>query len=231
MNMDNDVPLRERIKKNLIEKANIQQRVFDNTSSVFNDLKEILHEMSSELDDELEDHLDKRIRLEYRDRGKFEAQLQVAGDVLIFSMHTNVFEFPREHTVWQNPYVEGDKNNSYCGMISIYNFLSDSLKYNRSGDEGYLVGRIFINRENHYFVEGKRQLAMRCHDFGQSPIDKEAIVRIVESSLNYVLDFGLLVPPYELSKLITVDQFNTKVEHAKIQTGKRLGYEFRCDDI
>ncbi|MCD8101957.1 MAG: hypothetical protein LUD76_02045 [Alistipes sp.] len=223
--------LRQQIKENLIQKANLQQQIFDNTFAVFESLKEILHEMTSELNDDLDESLDKRVRIEYRDRGKFEAQLQIASDVLIFSMHTNIFEFNREHIIWQNSYVRNDKRNSYCGLINIYNFLSDSLKYNRNSDEGYLVGRIFINRENHYFVEGKRQMSLRHNNFGTSEISKEAIIHIVECAVNYALEFDLLVPPYDLAKVVTVEQLNTKIENSKIQTGKRLGYRFNSDDI
>ena len=229
--MDNDTELRGQILTTLVQKANLQQQVYDNTFAVFNDLKETLHEMSSEINDELEEQLDKRVRIEYRDRGKFEAQLQVAGDILIFSMHTNVFEFNREHIIWQNSYVRDNKQNSYCGIINIYNFLSDSLKYNRNADEGYLVGRIFINREMQYFVEGKQQMSMRHNNFGQGAIDKSAIVNIIEHAINYALEFDLLVPPYEISKVVSVDQLNTKIENSKMQTGKRLGYKFNADDI
>lgn len=229
--MDNETGLRSQITDNLVQKANLQQKIFDNTFAVFNDLKEILHEMTSEINDECEDKLDKRVRIEYRDRGKFEAQLQVAGDILIFSMHTNIFLFNREHIIWQNSYVQKDKLNAYCGVINIYNFLSDSLKYNRNADEGYLVGRIFINREMHYFVEGKRQMSLKHNNFGTEVIDKEAIISIVESAANYALEFDLLVPPYDLVKVVSVDQINTKIEHSKMQTGKRLGYKFNSDDI
>lgn len=229
--MDNDGELRKQILTTLVEKSNVQQKVFDNTFAVFEELKEALHEMTSEINDELEEQIDKRIRIEYRDRGKFEAQLQVAGDVLIFSMHTNVFEFNRDHIIWQNSYVRDEKLNSYCGIINIYNFLSDSLKYNRNADEGYLVGRIFVNREMQYFVEGKRQMSMRHNSFGQGVIDKSALIDIVEHAINYALEFDLLVPPYEISKIVSVDQLNTKIEHSKMQTGKRLGYKFNADDI
>lgn len=229
--MDTEPGLREQIKEHLIKKANLQQQVFDNTFAVFNDLKEILHEMTSELNDELDEQIDKRVRIEYRDRGKFEAQLQIAGDVLIFSMHTNIFEFNREHIIWQNSYVRDEKRNSYCGVINIYNFLADSLKYNRNADEGYLIGRIFINRENHYFVEGKRQMSLKHNNFGSAVIDKAAIVNIVECAANYALEFDLLVPPYDLVKVVSVEQLNTKIENSKIQTGKRLGYKFNSDDI
>lgn len=229
--MENDTELRKQILATLARKANLQQQIHDNTFAVFNDLKETLHEMTSEINDELEEQLDRRVRIEYRDRGKFEAQLQVAGDVLFFSMHTNVFEFDRDHIIWHNSYVQKDKDNSYCGIINIYNFLSDSLKYNRNADEGYLVGRIFINRDMQYFVEGKRQISMRHNNFGQGAIDKSAIVDIVEHAINYALEFDLLVPPYEIAKVVSVDQLNTKIETSKMQTGKRLGFRFNADDI
>ena len=222
--MDGDPGLKAKIAENLIRKSNLQQRIYDNTFAVFNELKETLHEMASEMNETLDEQLDKRVRIEYRDRGKFEAQIQVAGDILIFSMHTNVFEFNREHIIWQNSYVRDHKENSYCGIINIYNFLADSFKYNRNGDEGYLVGRIFINHENQYFVEGKRQVSLRHNSFGTRRIDREAIMDIVEAAIDYVLDFDLLVPPYDTVKVVTVDQLNTKIENSKMQTGKRMGY-------
>ncbi len=224
-------PLRAQILDTIIRKSTLKQRVFDNTFGAFNSLKETLLEMASEMDDELDGKLDRRVRLEYRDRGKFEAQLQVADDILIFSMHSNVFEFNREHIIWQNSYVRDNKANSYCGMINIYNFLSDSFKYNRSADEGYLIGRLFVNREKQYFVEGKRQISMRHNNFGTQTISKESLINIIETAMDYAVDFDLLVPPYDTVKVVTVDQLNTKIENSKMQTGKRLGYKFNSDDI
>ena len=229
--MDGDPgSIRNGIIEKLSNKASLNQQVFDNTFSVFGNLKEVLHEMSSEIDDTLEEAC-KDARIESRDRGKFEAQLQIADDILIFSMHSNVFEFNREHIIWQNSYVQQARENSYCGMINIYNFLSDSFRYNRSADEGYLIGRIFINREMQYFVEGKRQISMRHNSFGTQRIDRAALLNIIENAIDYTVDFDLLVPPYDAVKVVTVDQLNTKIENSKMQTGKRLGYKFNSDDI
>ena len=228
--MDGDSAVRTKIAQTVEEKTNLQTRVFDNTFQVLTQLKDVLQEMSAELNDEL-DHLDKRIRIEYRDRGKFEAQLSVGADLLIFSMHTNVFEFNREHIIWQNSYVQRDKANSYCGVIHIYNFLTDSFKYNRNADEGYLIGRIFVNRENRYFVEGKRQITLKHSSFGAEQVTRSALLNIVETAMLYSLEFDLLVPPYDTVKIATVDQMNTKIENSKMQTGKRLGYVFNSDDI
>ena len=209
-------PLRAQILDTIIRKSTLKQRVFDNTFRAFNSLKETLLEMASEMDDELDGKLDRRVRLEYRDRGKFEAQLQVAGS---------------DHLIWQNPYVQADRDNSYCGLINIYNFLSDSFKFNRNADEGYLIGRIFINRERRYFAEGKQQNSMRAMDFGKSEIGQEALVAILESAIGFALNFDLLMPPYEENKRVTVDQFNTKMDNSKFVTGKRLGYDFDVEDI
>ena len=224
-------PLRSKILQTIVEKSTLKQRVFDQTFAVFNELKEALLETASELDDELDGKLDRRVRLEYRDRGKFEAQLQIASDLLIFQMHTDVFDFPADHPIWRNPYVGEARENAYCGVISIYNFLSDSFKFNRNADEGYLIGRIFINRERSFFVEGKRQTAARAADFGRDRITRERLIAIMETAMNYAINFDLLVPPYECNKRVTVDQFNTKMDNSKFTTGKRLGYDFNVDDI
>ena len=224
-------PLREKILATIINKSTLKQHIFDNTFTTFNELKDVLFEIASELDDDLDGKLDKRVRIEYRDRGKFEAQLQIASDLLIFRMHTDIFEFDAKHEVWKNEYVKQEEDNSYCGIIDIYNFLSDSFKFNRSADEGYLIGRIFINREKCYFVEGKRQTILRPNSFGEEKITREALIEIMETAINYAINFDPLTPPYEINKRVTVDQFNTKMDNSKFTTGKRLGYEYNLDDI
>ena len=224
-------PLREKILATIINKSTLKQQIFDNTFTSFNELKDVLFEIASELDDELDGKLDKRVRIEYRDRGKFEAQLQIASDLLIFQMHTDIFEFESNHIIWQNEYVKENRDNTYCGVINIYNFLSDSFKFNRNADEGYLIGRIFINREKCFFVEGKRQTLVRPMDFGKEKITREALIAIMEAAICYAVNFDLLVPSYDDRKRVTVDQFNTKMDNSKFITDKRLGYDFKVDDI
>ena len=224
-------PLREKILATIINKSTLKQHIFDNAFTTFNELKDVLFEIASELDDDLDGKLDKRVRIEYRDRGKFEAQLQIASDLLIFRMHTDVFEFDSNHIIWQNEYVQRERDNSYCGVIDIYNFLSDSFKFNRNADEGYLIGRIFINREKCFFVEGKRQTLVRPMVFGKEKITREDLIAIMETAINYAINFDLLVPSYEDNKRVTVDQFNSKMDNSKFITGKRIGYEFNVDDI
>lgn len=218
--------LREEILQTIIRKTTLKQQVFDRTFAAFNLLKETLLEMASELDDALDGRLDRRVRLEYRDRGKFEAQLQVGSEILLFQMHTDVFIFDPAHPVWRNGYVAEDGRRAYCGVVNIYNFLSDSFKFNRNADEGYLIGRLFINAEERYFVEGKQQLSLPAERFGEREIGREGLVQILEEAIAFALSFDPYMPPCTENRRVTVDQFNTKMDNSKFVTGKRIGYPY-----
>jgi hypothetical protein len=222
--------LKSSIFSNLKEKSTIKQMVHDNTLTVLSDTKEILQELSSEFNKKLK-NTDSRIHLEYKDNGKYGAQLKIAGDLLIFAMHSNVFEFDRNHGIWKTSYVQKDKMASYCGIINIYNFLSDSFKYNRMADLGYLVGRIFVNKDKHFFTEGKRQLGFFFNSFGNETITRESLTHIINLALNYALEFDLLVPPYDTVKIASVEQISDRIQLSKLRTGKRLGFQFNSDDV
>lgn len=229
--MSSDLPSRQQdILKGLNSKSRTKVQVFNHTMEVFNQLKDVLNEMSNDLNDLLDNVNDRRVRLEYRDRGKFEAELKFADDVLIFSMHSDIFQFDRDHSIWKTDFVKNDAENAYCGVINVYNFLSDSLKYNRIEDLGYLVARIFVNKDKYFLVEGKRQ-KRSVRSFGKSQLTKEELVSVIETAILYTLSFDLLVPPFDLVKVASVEQINDKIESAKLQTGKRMGYKYNSDDV
>ena len=220
----------EKIIGILKTKSILKQKIFDNTYKAFTMLKEVLSEVASEYSPALSE-IDSRVTVEFTDRGMFEAQLKVAGDMLVFSMFTNAFEFDRSHTIWKNSYVMENPYSSICGMFSIYNFLNDSFRYNRTADLGYLIARIFINREYYFFVEGKQQMNNWVNHFGTAAISKQVLRDIVEAAILYTLNFDLLTPPYDSVKIITLEQMNSKIESARFQTGKRLGFTFNSDDV
>ena len=230
MNSDDASP-REKILGLLNVKSVIKSQIFDQCLEVFNVLKDVLSEMSNDLNDLLENNNSRRVRLEYRDRGKFEAELKFADDVLIFSLHTDIFEFDRNHPVWKNPYARNNPYNTYCGVINVYNFLYDSLKYNRNDDLGYLVARMFINKDKAFFVEGKRQKRQITDQFGKSTLTRDDLVAFVESAILYTLSFDLLVPPYDMVKEVSVGEINVKMEASRMKTGKRLGFQYNSDDV
>ena len=219
-----------KILNTLKDKSFVKQKVHDNTLKILDDVKVILQEFMVEMNEKLRD-TDERVHLEYTDNGIYGAQIKIAGDLLIFAMHSNVFEFDRSHGVWKTSYVQGDRMASYCGIINIYNFLADSLKYNRQQDLGYLVGRIFINRDMYYFTEGKRQLGFFFNNFGNEKINMGSLRSIISLAINYTLEFDLLVPPYDAVKIATVEQISDRIQLSRLRTGKRLGFQFNSDDV
>ncbi len=221
---------KEQILKLLVEKSTVKYKVYDNTAFIFNSLKNVLNTISKEYNSALK-NADPRIGLEYKDNGKFEAQLKVAGDLLFFSMHTNVFEFNREHNIWKTAKAIENPLNTYCGIINIYNFLNDSFKHNRLEDLGYLIARIFINKDMFFLVEGKRQLGFIYNNFGQLTLNKEILTQIITTSVLYSLEFDLLVPPYDAVKIASVAQMAANIENSRVQTAKRLGFKFNSDDV
>ncbi|MDQ3047249.1 MAG: hypothetical protein M3R27_06850 [Bacteroidota bacterium] len=218
----------DQILKTLKEKSSMKQDVYDNTLKTFEILKTTAKTLANDLKKEAI-AIDKRLSVEFKEKGEFEFELRVAGDLLIFSMHTNIFEFDKSHPVWKSSYVKEDHTRTYCGIINIYNFLNDSFKYNRVNDLGYVIGRIFINKENHFFVEGKRQLGFKYNDLVHSVIDEEAIRSIVETTILYCLSFDLYTPPFDSIKEVSVNDMQVASESMQIKTGKRLGFRFQSD--
>ena len=176
------------------------------------------------------DKVDKDVLVDFIDKSEYEFHIKFGGDILVFFMHTNVFDFEKSHAIWKTSYLKEDELRAYCGMINVYNFLSDSFKYNRLNDVGYLVGRIFLNKDLHYFVEGKRQLGFLYNDFVNEVINNDKIRKIIESSILYSMDFDLLTPHYDTMKVVSVNEVNEVTSAMSIKTGKRLGFKFQADN-
>ncbi len=211
----------------LREKAVLKQDVYANTLAKFNNMKEKAAQTAAFFTNTITQE-DKRIEILYTEKSAFEFHLKVAGDLIIFHMHTNVFDFDKSHPIWKNSYVKENNLNAYCGLINVYNFLSDSLKYNRTNDVGYLIARIFINKENHFFVEGKRQLSFLYNDFNNAILQDDTLEAIIDSIILYALSFDLLTPPYDNMKEVTLQEM-IEVSQRAVGTGKRLGFKFQAD--
>lgn len=225
--MENKKTVKEQIIATLKEKSVSKQQVYDQTKNAFKILKKELQDIVLKYNSELKDQ-DERIYLEYRDRGMFETEVKVAGDLIIFNMHSNVFEFPRNHEIWKDNYYMEQPIMTYSGIINIYNFLADSFKYNRLEDLGYLIGRLFVNKDGTFFIEGRRELGFNFPEFGKNKVNSTNIRELLESAIAYALKFDLLVPPYNDVKIVNVDHMKERINKSKMQTGKRLGFQYNA---
>ena len=214
----------------LIQKGELKQQIHTSTLESL----ELFKQCAKEFEDYYEENCAEqhpRVTVDYNGKNLHEFKLRFAGDVLIFLMHTNIFEFPRDHEVMKTPYIREDQTRSYCGVIHIFNFLSDSFRYNRINDSGYMIGRIFINKDKHFYVEGKRELAKVLNNFNNRELDKQSVEEILMSAIQYTINFDLLVPEYSNLVEITVnDILQIEDQNMILKTGKRLGFRFEPDD-
>lgn len=220
--------MNDSLKELVFNKSILRKQIYNTTLEVFDDFRQSAKEIIDTLKSDPRAQMDD-LRIGFSDRGDFEFEMRFGSDVLIFVMHTNVFEFSRNHEVMRTPYIREDSTRSFCGVIQVYNFLADSFDYQRYGDLGYMIGRVFVNKDKCYFIEGKRELGMLYSNFGNSLINRENVQKIVESAIEYTVNFELLTPPYDEIKVVSVGDMRDIFDKKSIVTAKRLGFKFQAD--
>lgn len=219
---------REVIAELIKSKVTVKRTVFEQSKKVLSMLKEVLEELKQDL--EQKTRCENPIVIEIKSVGKYELRLKVGGDTILFLMHSNVFDFDNSHKIYRSSYVKNNKYNAYCGTIYMYNFLSDSFKYNRVSDLGYLMGRLFVNQDRHFFTEGKGRLSFLFNDFENAALDKKQLSGIVEEVLHQCLVFDLSTPEFKQVEVVTLDEITQVSNELKFQTGKKLGFKFKSDE-
>jgi hypothetical protein len=211
-------------------KSVAKQQAYNATMEVMNEFKKVMEGYEHNLNNQIKG-LDKNLEVKYTNTGDFEAHIKFSGDTLVFMMHTNIFDFENNHAINKTKYVQEDPMREYCGLIQVYNFLSDSLKYNREGDMGSLVARIFINKDKHFFMDGNRPFNFLYNEFDTMVMEEKHTNAILEEIMLYSLKLDLIAPPFEMFKVITVEQKNYHSHNSGFSTS-RLGFHasFNSED-
>ena len=131
--------------------------------------------------------------------------------------------------MWNTSYSKENGNRGYCGLINIYNFLNDSIKYNRVNDSGYMIGRYLLMLRITLWLRGRDKLGFLYNDIINSVIDKDKMKAIIQSAVLYTLDFDLFIPPYDEVKEVSVLEIQQLSDKQKLKTAKRLGFQFKAD--
>lgn len=208
-------------------KAALKAQVQNVAAICFDELYHTLELITGEYNNALQGN----VKVELMRPSKSVYQINADEDTLIISLQTGVFQFDRDHEAWKTQYIQENPARSYIAIVNIYNFLSDSFKYDRQEDPGYLVARVFINAEGAFFVEGKRQRGMGHKDFGKKKLDSTNWRKIIEIALEYCIAFDMLVPPYENVMVTDLLHMNLEIQTSKTKMGKRLGFQFKSDDV
>jgi hypothetical protein len=213
--------------KNLLEnKSTAKQATYRHIVEAFS----IFENEAGRVVDELQRRAhpdDKDVTVEYNTISEHEFDVKLAGDMLIFVMHTNVVTFEDSHPIMKEEYIIQNDVNRYFGQIMIYNFMADSLKFNRSNDPGYLLARLMINHDNRFFIEGEKELS-EYNKISEGPITEEILRRIVKIVLRMAIENDLIAPPFKEVKSITLHQ---KREHTpELGAGQKIGFRMSYEN-
>ena len=111
--MDNNLN-REQLFQTLIAKSTLKQDIYSNTLGALRMFKRVIEDITKDYvlkAEEIKSH--RNVAFENRYRGDFEIELKFGGDILLFLMHTNIFEFSRDHEVMRTPYIRENPERSY----------------------------------------------------------------------------------------------------------------------
>jgi hypothetical protein len=213
----------EAIFEGLKQKSTTKQTIYRNTQEVFEKMRVAAADIVSVLSQKMTSEVDSNVTIEYRNINEFEFHIKFSGDLLIFVMHSNVITFSDDHELMGNPYVEADFRRRFFGHIMAYNFMADSIKYNRMNDPGYLLARILINVENHFYLEGVSELDLEYTDISKNLVDDRALRLFIESAMVASVNNDLVAQDVEDIKKISVKQ---KLENQQVSRGQKLGFSF-----
>ncbi len=211
----------DQITAALTNKACKKQAIYRHTLGVFNRMKELAEGLVESLSVRFEE-IDKSVIITYKEVSEFEFQVKFSGDLLMFNMHSNIVTLPHENIIFKSPYVQEDPTRGYFGTIMVYNFMADSLKYNRLNDPGYLMARMMVNRDNHFYVEGVRQLAFLYPDIAQNLISDELLQAYLENAILLAIDNDLFAPQFQSIQVIPLGQ---KLANQALTTGNKVGFQ------
>ena len=90
-------------------------------------------------------------------------------------------------------------------------------------DPGYLLGRLLINIENHFYLEGVDQLHLRYQDISRNILKEEDINIMVESAMIAAVNNDLMAQDLEDIRKITVKQ---KLDNQQVSRNQKVGFNF-----
>lgn len=211
----------EHIQRMLENKSTAKQITYKILLKAFESLAKECGRVAGELMKKVKPQ-DEDVTVEFMWINEHEFQVKLAGDLLIFVVHTNIVTFSEEHEVMKDPYIRKNDINRYFGQIMVYNFMSDSVKYNRINDPGYLLARLLINHDGRYIVEGEGKLGVVYSHISTEPITESDLNILVTLVLTLAIENDLMAPPYTDVKYITLYQKLEKTQ--ELGAGQKIGF-------
>ncbi|UJP65636.1 hypothetical protein [Mongoliitalea daihaiensis] len=201
--------------------SKLKYELYSSTRNLFLDLERVAQEISEELRANAPDLGELRIGVKRINDHEF--LFQIGGDTLVFILQSNISRLSDDSYLSKSKYLRSDEELKYFGQILIYNFLSDTIVYNRLDDAGYLIGRLLLNKEQKFFFEGERKIVFNFPELKDNPVTEEKKRSLIEQLLMSALENDLLTPAFQDIMMISYHQ---KVEHtSSMGSPKKIGFD------
>jgi len=214
----------QQIVGNVNGKCAHKVRVNRNAARMFGTMKEEARQLVEQV--VAEQDRDALASVAFREVDSQQFQMDFGEDTVVFNLHEDVFDLDASHPVRKSSYVKEDANRAFCGMVSIYNFLSLSINKVRPDDLGYLIGRIFINADSHFFVEGKKRLGFLYSSFDTQTLNEKAMREVMMASVLHCMESDLQVPAFDSFASLNVLQIQSINGAMGKLPARPLGFHF-----
>ena len=148
--------------------------------------------------------------------------------MIVYALQTNVVTFDQSHSLMQSNYLQNNADLRFFGQILIYDFMADSLRYKRTEDIGYLMGRILINVENRFMIEGVRGLHYLFNGMERSEVTEENCSLIIKKTLAVAVESDLLAAEYKQLQFVKLG-VRMKGDQ-ELGHGKKIGFQMADDE-
>lgn len=209
---------------NIVSKIQSTSKLKQNLFVQVADLFQLLEQSSRTLARKLEADCgpENLVPLKVEKSNDYEFSFQVGEDVLVFILQSNIVRLSEETYLSKSKYLKDDANLNYFGQILVYNFLGETIKNERLADPGYLLGRLMVNQENKFFLEGDRKMVYHFPELHENPVTEQKMQDFVELLVSAALDNDLLAPAFGDIMIITYLQ---KLEHTSgMGHPKKIGF-------
>jgi len=214
------------IRELLENKSTAKQVTYKNLLEAFRILADESSRIVSELKKQIKPR-DEDVTVDFIEVNENEFQVKLAGDLLVFVLHTNIVTFDETHPAMQQPYCKENELNRYFGQIMIYNFMADSVRFNRVNDPGYLLARILINHEKRFLVEGEGRLGFLYNQISSKSVEAADLKAIVQLALTIAIENDLTAPPFPQVRFITLHQKLEKT--SELGAGQKIGFRMKYE--
>ncbi len=206
----------------LLNKSSVKQKTYRNVCKAFKLLEKEAKDLIKDINSRTAER-DKDIKLSVENINLQEFHIRIAGDLLVFVLHTNIITLPEDYEYNKSSYVADQPLRKYMGQINVYNFMSDSFEFNRLNDPGYLVARLLINYENYFIVEGDRQIGFMFESVSGKPLEKIDLDVMIKLIITQAAENDLVVPPFPQIRKITVREKLNKTQ--SMGAGNKIGFQ------